>query len=215
MRHGPTLTLALLLLAACGSGDGNEAANGASANEAAANGAGAEPGGTGNAAGAAGNGVAAAPGTAPAAAGRGVRMQPGQWEITAQLLAMNIPGMRPEAAEKARRDGPRTTRNCLTPEQAARSGPEMVTGSLPPGCDRSGLTVSGGRVRGTVTCTRPEGTMRATIDGTFAATSFEVDQTVEMRPSNGPAGNTRIRASGRRIGECPPRAAGTAPRPPR
>lgn len=165
------------LLAACGqSGGGNDAG--------------------GNAAGAA-NGTASA-GTAPAGGGGGSasagsamqQMQPGEWEISMQLPNGGaLPG----------------TRVCLTPEDVSRGAAAMAGGGRQQegiNCDYSGVSIAGGRISGTSSCTQPGGmSVSITMDGTMTPTEYAVNQ--RMRTTiNGQTRETEARITGRRIGEC-------------
>jgi hypothetical protein len=181
-----------LLLAACG-GDGGEGGNGSG------NAGGGEAAGGGNGAGSGGESAGAGAG---GAAG-GVTMQAGEWETTTQVLAIEMPGMPPEAAKAMQQQPPQTVRSCLTEQQVARPPADFFAGAAQQGCDGSNMTMAGGRIQGTLQCTSDQGTMRITMDGQFAPTSFEIAQTMEVTAGGRPAMTTRARATGRRIGDCP------------
>jgi hypothetical protein len=151
---------------------------------------------------AAGGDTAAADG--PAAAGGGgamVTMQPGQWEITTEVVRMSAPDL-PQGASVPN-PPPTTIRTCLTPEQAAAPTGGFLTGSGEnSGCTASNLSMTGGRVQGTVQCEQPGTTMRSTLDGTFTPTSMEMNQRVETT-AQGMTMEIESRTTGRRVGDCP------------
>lgn len=140
------------------------------------------------------NGVAAADGGTPAAAGGAasamMQMQPGEWEISMTLPnGGQLPG----------------THVCITPEDVARGAAAMMGGGRQQqgiDCDYSGVTIAGGRIQGTSTCTRQGGmTISITMDGTMTPTAYDVSQ--RMRTTvRGQTQETEAHITGQRIGEC-------------
>ncbi len=164
------------LLAACGQGAGGNDAGGG--NGAAVNGP------------ASGSGAPAAGGGAGGAASAMMQMQPGEWEISMTLPnGGQLPG----------------TRVCITPDDVARGAAAMMGGGRQQqgiDCDYSGVTIAGGRIQGTSTCTQQGGmTISITMDGTMSPTAYDVSQ--RMRTTvRGQTRETEARITGRRIGEC-------------
>lgn len=167
------------LLAGCGQGGGGG------------------PGTSGNAA--ADNGLTSESESGPAtpgapnagAASAMMQMQPGEWEISMTLPnGGQLPG----------------TRICLTPEDVARGAAAMMSGGGRQrqgiDCDYSGVTIVGGRIQGTSTCTQDGGlTVSVTMDGTMSPTDYNVNQ--HMRTTvQGQTRETEAHITGRRIGEC-------------
>ncbi|MBV9882098.1 MAG: DUF3617 domain-containing protein [Sphingomonadaceae bacterium] len=174
---------ALLLLAACGSQSSNrEAANGA-----------APAGPTG----------AAAP--AADAGGAGLTtIQPGEWEVTMAIRSTEMSGM--PAGMRAPNIPPTTMRSCVTPEQVARGNAAFLSGGSHRSgvdCDYSRVTVSGGRIQGTSSCTGPNLQATVTLDGSFTPTSYEMDEQMESNV-RGRTMRTTNHLSGHRIGDCAP-----------
>lgn len=174
--RGSIAAVAVLLLASCGGpGDNQQKAE------------------SGNAATPAASGVGAA--------GAAVAMQPGQWEITTEVLRMEVPNM-PKGVS-APTPPPTTVRTCLTPQQASAPSGGFLTGSGESGgCTTENMSMSGGRIQGTVQCNQPGTTMRSTMDGQFSPTGFEVNQQVETS-AQGMNMTIQSRTSGRRVGDCP------------
>ena len=172
-----TAILAAVLLASCGGTNGNDqkAAEGAEA--------------TADASGSGGG------------AGASVTMQPGQWEITTTVAEVSMPNM-PQGMS-APTPPPTTVRTCLTAQQATAPSGSFLTGSGEgAGCTTENMSMSGGRIRGTVQCNQQGTRMRSTMDGQFAPTSFEVNQQVETS-AQGMDMTMQSRVTGRRIGDCP------------
>lgn len=171
--RGSIAAVAVLLLASCGGPSGNRQK--------------AE----------AGNAATPAPSGAVAA----VAMQPGQWEITTEVLRMEVPNM-PKGVS-APTPPPTTVRTCLTPQQASAPSGGFLTGSGESGgCTTQNMSMSGGRIQGTVQCDQQGSTMRSTMDGQFSPTGFEVNQRVETS-AQGMNMTMQSRTSGRRVGDCP------------
>jgi len=141
--------------------------------------------------GAATNAVTPAGAAAGGAAAAMMQMQPGEWEISMTLPnGGQLPG----------------TRICLTPEDVARGAAAMMSGGGRQqqgiNCDYSGVTIAGGRIQGTSTCTSARGmTISITMDGTMTPTGYDVNQ--HMRTTvQGQTRETDGHITGRRVGEC-------------
>jgi hypothetical protein len=173
----------ILLLAGCGSQSANR--------EAAANGA--SP---------ADRTAAAAP--AAGESGGGLTIQPGEWEVTMAIRSTEMSGM--PAGMPAPNIPPTTMRSCVTPEQVARGNAAFLSGGAHrPGfdCDYSRVTIAGGRIQGTSTCTGPNLQSTVTLDGSFTPTSYEMDEQMQSTV-HGHAMRSTNHLTGRRIGDCTP-----------
>lgn len=162
------------LLASCGQSGGDDRAGNAA---------------TGNVAGESGTASPGAPGAGAASAM--MQMQPGEWEISMTLPnGGEMPG----------------TRICLTPQDVAQGAAAMMNGGGRQrqgiNCDYSGVTIAGGRIQGTSSCTQDSGmTVSVTMDGTMSPTAYDVNQ--RMRTTvRGQTRETEAHIAGRRIGEC-------------
>jgi hypothetical protein len=144
----------------------------------------------------------AAPATTTADTGEAVAataLQPGLWEITTEVVAMEVANM-PQG--KSALPSPTTTRSCLTADQASAPNGAFFAGSGEPGgCTAENMAMAEGRIQGVVQCDQPGGAMRSTLEGRFTATSFEVNQRVETS-AQGMNMNMQSRTSGRHVGEC-------------
>ncbi len=147
---------------------------------------------------------AGAPAVQAAAAGpaaTAIAFEPGQWEITVEILRASMPNMPAGATPPPQ--PPIIVRHCLTPEQAARPNANFLTGSSDTaGCTSENLTMRGGRLQGVVQCNSEGNTMRSTLDGQFTPTSYALDTQVHT-VSAGMTMDLATRTSARRTGDCP------------
>lgn len=142
--------------------------------------------GGGNASGGGGGGKAA-----------DVAMQPGEWEMTATLLKMSVPG-----APSQPTPPPQSSRRCISAQDLASPTKGLVQDANNPSCTFETNSVSGGEIRFAFRCPSPQGEMRATVNGRYTATTVELDQQIRVQSA---AGQMEIdaRTTGRRVGECP------------
>ena len=129
-----------------------------------------------------------------------VDLRPGEWETTVETGAPD--GMPPEVARMMK--GTKiTSRSCLTAEDVKRRQGEVFTGGKDSDCKQRNVTVSGGRVQGTMTCGGPEGQVETSIEGQFAADHYQ------MKSQTKTGGMTMTATiSGRRVGDCPAGSSG-------
>lgn len=171
---------AMILLSGCGSQSANQQA----ANQG-------EAGGT----------TAAA---APAGGSGSLSIQPGEWEVTVQTQMAAASGLPPGVHMPQM--PPSTVRTCVTPEQVARTNGSFLSGSSHrPGvdCDYSHVSVAGGRIQGTSSCTGSGMEATVTMDGSFTPTSYDVDQRMQAS-MRGHSTSSTTHLSGRRVGDCAP-----------
>lgn len=145
------------------------------------------------------NKAASAKGGAGGGGSAGLTMQPGEWEITATVTRMKVPGM---TADMASAQPPQTTRNCLTAQEVAQANANFVGGiSGSEGCTSENSSMSGGRIQATIQCNTPQGQARVTMTGQYTATTLDIAQ--QMRSSSG-GQNVEMdsRITGRRVGDC-------------
>ena len=163
------------------------------------------------------------------AGGGAAQRQPGQWESTAKVTAIQLTGAPPEIQARANSQvgQTRTGSECLTPEQArdplAQMRRLMAQQGPTANCTFSDQVFSGGTIRIHGTCPAAGGgSAEIALDGTFTATTMQATMTVNAQ---GPAsaampGVTGMRITaemnGRRTGECttgaaPPPMPGAAP----
>jgi hypothetical protein len=148
-----------------------------------------------------GGNEAAADGAAPAGSGTtDVAFLPGQWETTVTVARMTVPGM-PDGMTPPPIP-PTTVSHCMTPEEARRPNADFLSGNTEgSGCELQDFSMTGGRLRGTITCASEGATMRSVMDGQFTPTSYEMTSQVETA-ANGMTMQMEARTSARRVGDC-------------
>lgn len=142
-----------------------------------------------------------------------MQLRPGQWETTTQILSMEAPGVPPEAT-KAVTDNKTTVATCITPEQAAKPDAAFLSGQQGADCTYSDFDMSGGKVRGRISCKNQNapGSMTMAMSGTYAEEEYDFGMDMELRgDAPGQTMTMKARTTGRHIGECP--AGGATPAP--
>lgn len=134
----------------------------------------------------------------------GMKIKPGQWEATNEIVSATAPGMPPGVLDQM--VGQKTTaQNCVTPEQAAKPSANFLAAQENSNCTYQDWRMERGRMTGTMTCEGGEmpGKMVMTMDGRYGATSY--DMTMDMETTGLPDNMSmtiKARTSGRRVGDC-------------
>ena len=133
-----------------------------------------------------------------------MRMEPGQWEATSEILSAKAPSL-PEDALRQMVGQKTTVSNCVTPEQAARPSANFLAAQKDSNCTYQDFSMDGGRVSGTVTCSggKMPGKMVMKMSGTYAPQSYDI--TMQTNATDMPGGMTMAmsaRTTGRRTGDC-------------
>lgn len=112
----------------------------------------------------------------------GLKFTPGRWETTVNMTKFDIgKDMPPQAKEmmKAVMGKARNLAACLTPEQAAKPGPEFF-GEQRSGCTYDHFTMGGGTIDSKMVCKGGEnpaadgGSMTMTMTGHYTADSYDM-----------------------------------------
>ena len=129
-------------------------------------------------------------------------LQAGQWELTSQVVGSSLSseGLAPGA--QLRTPTAESNKLCLTPLQMDTPGLDFLTGGavVESRCDAESLTISNGRVSGTIVCPGSP-TMRTQLDGRYTATTYDVTQRSVLE-GQGMRVTSEIRTSGRHTGPC-------------
>jgi hypothetical protein len=134
--------------------------------------------------------------------GGAVSLQPGEWEMTMELLNIDAPGMPPQVVAAMKQQTAKSSRTCISPEEAKGPKPGDLTGQGRGNCKNEGYVWEGGRIAGTTVCTGEGTKSTAVLDGSYTPQSM----TLSMKNTTEAAGNKMVmdmRMSGRRVGDCP------------
>lgn len=142
-----------------------------------------------------------------------VKLEPGKWETTVNIVSVEGPGLPAGMADAMKQQmKAQKVETCLTPEQAARPPQDMLGAAK--NCTYEKFEMSGGKMDGTMVCKGMPGSsgpteMRASMSGKFASTSYDVTSEATMTmPAmpGGPAGGgkvtTKTQVVGKRLGAC-------------
>lgn len=136
-----------------------------------------------------------------------VRLEPGQYRSTAELVSIDIPGAPAQVLEMMKQSmGGRgtTSEYCLTPEEAAKGYEEMAKNSAEGDCSFQRFDVDGRDIDAEMTCKSPGGEdARMRLAGTGTSTSSDMTMTMEMTIPEMGKGTMVMRAKHERIGDCP------------
>lgn len=133
-----------------------------------------------------------------------VAIEPGLWESTSAVTGVSAPNLPIEV--QRRMIGPRpATRNCITPEQAARPGANFLAARAGSDCLYRDFSMRDGQFRGAMTCPDPSlpRPTQATMEGRYGPRSYRLAMRMETAMPDGATMILDVRGSGRRIGECP------------
>lgn len=143
--------------------------------------------------------------------GGAVQLQPGEWEMTMQVVDYKAPGMPAAAAEQMKAAPPTTTKDCMTEEEAKGPKPDAFSPSQNGlNCKQENFSWANGRISGKTSCEGANGTgkMSMTMDGNYTPTTMTINIKNETMTAANVGASIEMRVSGRRIGECPAGKAG-------
>ena len=134
-----------------------------------------------------------------------VQLKAGQWEgrFTVQDIDLsNMPGAPAGMKDQMKSMMSQTSlKYCVTPEEAANPSGEMFSGQENKDCTYQGFAVSGGSVKGQVSCKADGGTMQASMSGTYGQEAYSMDMDMKMAGGpNGAAMAMKARSEGKWIG---------------
>jgi hypothetical protein len=133
-----------------------------------------------------------------------MKIEPGQWEATNEIVQVNAPGV-PGDTLKTLVGQKSTVSNCITPEQAAKPSANFLAAQANNNCSYQDWQMNGGRMTGKMTCEGGQmpGKVLMTMSGKYGSTAYDLD--MDMQTSGLPGGmtmNIKAKTTGRRVGEC-------------
>jgi hypothetical protein len=138
-----------------------------------------------------------------ASGGAQVNLEPGEWEMTLEVLNVRAPNLPPAVAASMKR-AHTPNRSCMTPEKAQRPRPETFLVGPNANCKQEGFVWGGGQIRGKTTCKSPDGqgSVVLVMDGTYNARAMNMSMKADTE-RQGVKLTSEMRLTGRRIGACP------------
>ncbi|AUW58150.1 hypothetical protein C1T17_08550 [Sphingobium sp. SCG-1] len=145
-----------------------------------------------------------------------VKLEPGEWEATQEILDVQMTGLPKDAPANAMKQmvgQKNTVKHCITPEQAAKPGADFLAAQKDAKCAYANMDMNNGIISGTMTCSapnNPKAVMKMMLKGTYQPTSYAMAMEMQSEGMGGGMGMTmKIKSEGKRIGDCPAGAATT------
>lgn len=132
-----------------------------------------------------------------------LRLQPGTWETTTVITDIEVSGL-PAGATDAAKGTPTTTRNCITPEQAARPDANVLSGTRDGNCTYQRFSMADSRIDAAMTCSPRglPGTMAMTLTGGYTPRAFGIGMDMKADLPGNTAMAMKATVRGKRVGEC-------------
>ncbi|HEX8533707.1 MAG TPA: DUF3617 domain-containing protein [Allosphingosinicella sp.] len=132
-----------------------------------------------------------------------LKMRPGQWEATNEIVSATAPGLPPEAL-RSMVGQKRTESSCVTPEQAEKPSANFLAGQKGSDCTYQDFSMDDGRMTGTMNCSIPgmPGKTVMKMDGKYSPVAYDMNMDMEVGMPGGVKMNVKARTTGRRTGEC-------------
>jgi hypothetical protein len=132
-----------------------------------------------------------------------LKMRPGQWEATNEVLSATAPGI-PAEALRGMIGNKTSVQNCVTPEQAEKPSANFLAGQKDSDCTYQDFSMNDGRMTGTMSCTVPgmPGKTVMKMDGKYSPVAYDMNMDMDVAMPGGAKMNVKARTTGRRTGEC-------------
>ncbi len=132
-----------------------------------------------------------------------LKMRPGQWEATNEVVSANAPGL-PAEALRGMVGQKSTVSNCVTPEQAAKPSANFLTGQKDSDCTYQDFSIDDGRMTGTMSCAVPgmPGRTVMKMDGKYSPVAYDMNMEMDVAIPGGAKMKVKARTTGRRTGDC-------------
>lgn len=140
---------------------------------------------------------------------KAVKLTPGQWETTVEILDVKMEGLPPGAPKGMMNNmiGSKTTvKSCITPEQAEKPNADFLSAQKDANCSYSSFDMSGGLIKAAMICSgkNQPGKLQMSMTGKYGSNSYEMNQETNMSGfQQGMSMAMKSKVTGRHIGECP------------
>jgi hypothetical protein len=133
------------------------------------------------------------------------RAQPGEWENSYQLVALDLNGVPEPVASQMKSElgkPPHTTRICKKAEDAQAIDFSKLS-TTQQGCRFPKYLMAGGKIDAKMECDAQFGKMRMAITGTQTPTGYDVTMTQSQAvPGQNKESSSTVRLTGKRVGDC-------------
>ena len=126
-----------------------------------------------------------------------MRIEPGLWELTSEVVDVRAPDLPPRCGEPDGRAA-QPAAPLHHARQAARPSANFLAAARRQWLHLSRFIVQDGRLRGTMTC--PDAT--AAMDGRYGPQAYDMRMEMASPMPDGATMTLEVRARGRRIGDC-------------
>ncbi len=132
-----------------------------------------------------------------------LKMRPGQWEATNEVVSANAPGL-PAEALRGMVGQKSTVSNCVTPEQAAKPSANFLAGQRDSECTYEDFSMDDGQMTGTMSCAVPgvPGRTVMKMNGKYSPVAYDMDMDMDVAIPGGAKMKLKARTTGRRVGDC-------------
>ncbi|MGF7146790.1 putative small lipoprotein YifL [Sphingomonas zeicaulis] len=135
--------------------------------------------------------------------GAAVKLKPGQWRTTAELVSIDVPGLSKEMADQIGQSAAKssTTEDCVTQEEADK--PQEMLARDNGECRYDRFQMSGGKIDAVMRC-KPAGQpneMQISLSGNYQPERYDVAAEMVMT-QQGKTITMRLKSKSERIGEC-------------
>ena len=129
--------------------------------------------------------------------------QPGRWETTIRMDAVEMPNLPPEARAMMQHQAgtARMFATCLTPDQAARPAAGLFNQGAS-GCTYDQFTMADGRLDGSMTCQQGAQTIHITLAGNYGPDMYEVHTRSRINLPGGQPLTSSVSMTAHRAGDC-------------
>jgi len=135
-----------------------------------------------------------------------IRLEPGRWETTGELVALSAPGMPPQAQEMMKKQMAANASRvavCLKQEDVEQPNAGFF-GQTSKDCRFDHYRMGSGAIDAKMTCTPPGGgSVSTSMTGRYSSDRYDMDVATDMQGmGEGRSMQMRMKLTSTRVGEC-------------
>jgi hypothetical protein len=138
-----------------------------------------------------------------------LKIEPGLWTSSTEILAIDMPGIKDKAMANQIADSMKSRKttdftHCVTAAEAEKPSSDMFTGNKNSQCKYDDFQMASGKIDATMTCTPDGGTMKMAMNGTYSSTAYDMTMSMTTTNPQMPGGGMSMKAhtKGARTGVC-------------